>query len=85
MLGELIKEYIPDRPVGIGVASITGNGARVVVGMIEPDGSVIYGYSTRVYAISKRLGIVGKLCDMFEEGQKVLTEDEKEILVKYGR
>lgn len=84
-VGELIKEYVPDRPVCIGVSTITGNGARVVVGVLDSDDSLTYGYSTRVYAIAKRLGIVGKLCDMFEEGQKVLTEDEKEILVKFAR
>lgn len=84
-VGELIKEYVPGRPVCIGVSTITGNGARVVVGVLDSDGSIVYGYSTRVYAIAKRLGIVGKLCDMFEEGQKVLTADEKEILMKFAR
>lgn len=82
-VGEIIKEYIPNRPVCIGITSITGNGAHVVVGMIDNEGSLTYGYSTRVYSISKRLGVVGKLCDMFEAGHKILTDAEKEIIRKY--
>ena len=78
--GELIKEYIPNTPVQIGVEGLSGNVAKVVVMM--RDGT---GFSTKVFGISKRTGVVGKLCDMFEEGPHVLDEDEVRIATSCGR
>lgn len=80
---ELIKEYIPNTPVVIRSVSMPGNGARLVIGIVD-GGDITDGYALSVYAISKRLGIVAKLCDMFEAGCKALS-DEDLRLIKEGK
>lgn len=73
---EVQKSYLsPETPIFVATKAIPSNGARVVVALLNDEGKHM-GYTCNVYAVSRRVNIVGQICDMFERGATELSEDD---------
>lgn len=74
---EIQRHYLSaNTPIFIATKPMPRNGARIVVRLLN---EVRSGYACTVYSISRRVNIVGEICDMFERGLTVLSDEDCEL------
>ena len=73
---EIQKYYLStDTPISISTVSMPSNGVRLVVRLLDCVDDHI-GFAGTFYSISRRLKIIEQICDMFESGAKVLSDED---------
>lgn len=77
---EIAKNYINrDVPIQIGTKALPRNGVRLVV--VIADSYEHIGYACTLHAVSRRVKLLERVCDMFEEGSKPLAEEDYAIAI----
>lgn len=73
---EIQKYYLEEgTPIHISVTSVPSNGVRLIIMLLEYT-EEHFGFATTLYSISRRVKIVEQICNMFEKGFQILSEED---------